>query len=35
VGFPGSTRRATKHGSDLLDLLRLVDLYGSNDAILG
>lgn len=33
VGFPSSTRRATKHGSDLLDLLRLVDLYAANDAL--
>lgn len=28
VGYPSSTRRATKHGSDLLDLFRLVELYG-------
>lgn len=27
VGYPSSTRRALKHGSDLLDLFRLVDLY--------
>ena len=27
VGYPRSGRRATKHGSDLLDLVRLVDLY--------
>jgi hypothetical protein len=33
VGFPSSVRRATKHGSDLLDVLRLVDLYGADDAL--
>ena len=27
AGYPRSGRRATKHGSDLLDLFRLVDLY--------
>jgi len=29
VGYPSSRRRATKAASDLLDLLRLVDLYNS------
>lgn len=33
VGFPTSTRRATKHGSDLLDLVQLVDLCGGGDAL--
>jgi len=33
VGYPSSVRRATKHGSDLLDVLRLVDLYGAGDAL--
>lgn len=33
VGFPSRTRRATKHGSDLLDLIRLVDLYANGDAL--
>jgi len=33
LGFPSSTRRATKHGSDLLDLIRLVDLYGADDTL--
>jgi hypothetical protein len=28
LGYPSTTRRATKHGSDLLDLFRLVDLFG-------
>lgn len=28
IGYPSNTRRATKHGSDLLDLFRLVDLFG-------
>lgn len=27
VGYPSTTRRATKHGGDLLDLFRLIDLY--------
>ena len=27
VGYPSTARRALKHGSDLLDLFRLVDLY--------
>lgn len=33
VGFPSSTRRATKHGSDLLDLVRLVELYGGGQSL--
>lgn len=33
VGYPSSTRRATKHGSDLLDLFRLIDQYGIGGAL--
>lgn len=33
VGFPSSTRRSTKHGSDLLDLVRSVDLYGADEEL--
>jgi hypothetical protein len=28
VGYPSPTRRATKHASDMLDFVRIVDLYG-------
>ena len=31
VGFARSQRRSTKHGSDLLDVYRLVDLHGPED----
>lgn len=33
VGFPTAARRATKHGSDLLDLFRLVDLYNTDGSL--
>lgn len=33
VGFPSVTRRATKHGADLLDLFRLVDLFGRDGTL--
>jgi hypothetical protein len=33
VGYPSSVRRMTKHGSDLLDVFRLVDLYGDGDTL--
>lgn len=33
VGYPSAARRATKHGSDLLDLFRLVDLFGVDGSL--
>ena len=33
VGYPNARRRATKHGSDVLDLYRLVDLYDGDGAL--
>ena len=33
VGHPNARRRATKHGSDLLDLYRLVDLHDADGSL--
>jgi hypothetical protein len=33
VGYPSTARRALKHGSDLLDLFRLVDLYDADGSL--
>jgi hypothetical protein len=33
VGYPSAVRRTTKHGSDLLDVFRLLDLYDDGDAL--
>lgn len=33
IGYPSNTRRATKHGADLLDLFRLVDLFGRDGTL--
>lgn len=33
VGYPSTTRRATKHGGDLLDLFRLIDSYNQQGSL--